>query len=394
MRTRGRSRKSVLSELRKIQQQEAKYEDGRILCSMCSKPHPVATAAHKMFLDANLGDSGLFPGTRRLEEKVVDELASLLNGKNSVGFIVSGGTEANLLALLAARNRSDISEPEVVLPESAHFSFDKICHLLGLKPVHALLDSSYRVDPNSVKRCLSKNTVAVVGTAGTAELGAVDPVRKLSALAVEHGLYLHVDAAFGGLIIPFMEESGDLEFDFRLEGVRSVTIDPHKMGLSTIPAGGIMFRDRTLLNYIKTSTPYLNDKLQYTLVGTRSGASAAASWAVFELLGREGYTRIVHRCMALARYLSKSVESIGLKLVSKPTLNIVAFRSSNSSLLAGALRKRGWFVSYVPRLDCIRLVVMPHLRKKHLTAFLSDLEETLHVAEAQSNAQGLGRQKL
>lgn len=373
MQNRGRSRKAVLSELRNTLGEDAKYENGRILCSMCTNPKPIAKVAHQMFLCSNLGDPGLFPGTLRLEKEIIDTLSTLLNGKASTGFIVSGGTEANLLALLAARNMSTVGKPEVIIPESAHFSFSKICNLLRLKPVQAILDNSYRVDLASVEQCFSKNTVAVVGTAGTAELGVVDPIGKLSEIALERGVYLHVDAALGGLIIPFLKARENVAFDFRLEGVKSITVDPHKMGMATIPAGGILFRDCALLEYIKTETPYLSDGFQYTFVGTRSGAPIAATWAVFESLGREGFEDTVRRCINLTRKLSVGIESLGLSLVTQPELNIVAFRSSNSKSLAEKLRKKGWFVSYVPRLDCVRIVVMPHLRTQHLTAFLDDL---------------------
>jgi tyrosine decarboxylase/aspartate 1-decarboxylase len=377
MRDKGLSRKAVLAELRKFWAQDLRYEDGRILCSMCTAPHRVAKTAHSLFLSSNLGDSGLFLGSLRLEKEVIQKLAALLNGKGSVGFLVSGGTEANLLALLAARNMVKISNPEVVLPESAHFSFTKICDLLGLKAVYASLDSTYRVDPSSVENCITKNTIAVVGTAGTAELGAVDPIDKLSAIALDRGVHLHVDAAFGGLIIPFLRDIGydAADFDFHLEGVKSITVDPHKMGMTTVPAGGILFRNDTFLHYVKTETPYLTDERQYTFVGTRPGASAAATWAVFEHLGREGFRTTIQRCMRLTTFLSSRLEALGFKLVSQPTLNIVAFRSSNSKLLSEKLRRRGWFVSYIPRLDCIRIIVMPHLRKRHLMAFLKDLNE-------------------
>ena len=99
---------------------------------MCTRPHPIAQKAYRMFLNSNLGDPGLFPGTARLEKEVIEQLATLLHGKNCKGFLVSGGTEANLMALLAARNMAGVTEPEVVLPESAHFSFTKICSLLIL----------------------------------------------------------------------------------------------------------------------------------------------------------------------------------------------------------------------------------------------------------------------
>lgn len=373
MQTKGRSRKAVLSELKKIREQDLKYANGRILCSMCTTPHPAAKIAHQLFLSSNLGDSGLFPGSHRLEKEVIKRLAALLNGRNSVGFIVSGGTEANLLALLAARNMANISNPEVVLPASAHFSFNKICSLLRIKPVQAGLDNSYMVATSSVERCLSKNTVAVVGTAGTAELGVIDPIDKLSEIALKRGLYLHVDAAFGGLIIPFLESAP--EFDFQLEGVKSITVDPHKMGMTTIPAGGILFRDSACLEHIKTETPYLTDEFQYTFAGTRSGASVAATWAVFESLGREGFRRTTKRCIELTKLLSSGLESLGFKLVTPSRLNIVAFRCSNSKLLVETLRQRGWFVSYVPRLDCVRIVVMPHIKKRHVIAFLKDLSD-------------------
>jgi tyrosine decarboxylase/aspartate 1-decarboxylase len=375
MQTKGRNRKAVLSELRKIREQDLKYKDGRILCSMCTEPHPAAKIAHRLFLSSNLGDAGLFPGTLRLEKEVISKLAALLHGENSAGVIVSGGTEANLLALLAARNMANVNNPEVVLPQSAHFSFSKICSLLRIKPVQASLDSSFRVDPASVEQCLNKNTIAVVGSVGTAELGAVDPIERLSEIVLKHGVYLHVDAALGGLIVPFLENAP--AFDFRLKGVKSITVDPHKMGMATVPAGGILFRDNTCLEHIKTETPYLTEDAQYTFVGTRSGASVAATWAVLESLGREGFTKTVNRCLKLTKSLSAGLKSFNLKLVTEPTLNIVAFRSSNSKLLVNALRQRGWFVSYVPRLDCVRIVVMPHLRKRHIAAFLKDLSGIL-----------------
>lgn len=385
MRDKGLSRKAVLAELRKFWTQDLRYEDGKILCSMCTAPHHVAKTAHSLFSSSNLGDPGLFPGSLRLEKEVIQKLAALLNGKGSIGFLVSGGTEANLLALLTARNMANASNPEVVLPESAHFSFTKICDLMGLKAVHASLDSAYRVDPSSVEKCITKNTVAVVGTAGTAELGAVDPIDKLSAIALDRGVYLHVDAAFGGLIISFLRDIGyaAADFDFRLEGVKSITVDPHKMGMTTIPAGGILFRNHTFLDYIKTETPYLTKERQYTFVGTRPGASAAATWAVFEHLGREGFRNTIRRCMRLTKFLSSRLEALGFKLVSQPTLNIVAFKGLNSKLLSKKLRQQGWFVSYIPRLDCIRIIVMPHLRKRHLTAFLKDLSE---IARANATA--------
>lgn len=378
MESKGRSQKEVLADLHRVLTEDSKYEDGRILSSMCTKPQPIAKVAHQMFLSSNLGDPGLFQGSRRLEQEVIRKLACLLHDENGVGFIVSGGTEANLLALWAARNSANVSNPEVVLPESAHFSFAKICNLLTLKPVWAKLDNACKVVPEEVERCITNRTIAIVGTAGTSELGVVDPITRLSEIALTHNAHLHVDAAFGGLVIPFLnpELQDALKFDFQLEGVKSITVDPHKIGMTTIPAGGILFRNQASLGFVKTETPYLTETSQYTFVGTRSGASAAATWAVFESLGTEGFRKTIRRCMTLTKFLSKQIEALDFQLVTQPTLNILAFRTSNSKKTAENLRKQGWFVSYVPRLDCIRVVIMPHVRRQNLKQFVVTLRKT------------------
>jgi tyrosine decarboxylase/aspartate 1-decarboxylase len=370
----GLSGKTVLAELKKIHNLDQRYADGRILCSMCTTPHPLAKKAYQMFFESNLGDSGLFAGSLQIEKEVIQELATLLQDENATGFVVSGGTEANLMALLAARNMAKINQPEVILPKSAHFSFTKICSLLSLKPVYAGLDSSFEVDTSEVEKCINKNTVAIVGTAGTAELGVVDPIDKLSEIALRHSVYLHIDAAFGGLIIPFLPNPKPT-FDFSLESVKSITVDPHKMGMAAIPAGGILFKNAKTMDFIKTETPYITDKVQYTFVGTRTGATVASAWAVFKTLGMEGFKKIVGACMRNTKLLTEGVEKAGFELVLEPTLNLVAFRSQNTKGLSENLRTKGWFVSYVPRYNCIRIVVMPHVKSNHVNKFLQDLVE-------------------
>ena len=374
MNRKGLSSKHVFEELTKIYAMDNHYDSGRILCSMCTKPHPLAKKAYQMFFESNLGDSGLFSGSALLEKEVVKQLATLLQNKNAAGFIVSGGTEANLMALLAARNITKNSQPEVVLPESAHFSFTKICSLMNIKPVYARLDSTFKVVPSEVEGCISKNTIAIVGTAGTAELGAVDPIDKLSKIALEHRIFLHVDAAFGGLVIPFLPEPKPI-FDFSLEGVKSITVDPHKMGMAAIPAGGILFKDTQMLDSVRTETPYLTDKEQYTFIGTRTGAATASTWAVFRTLGMEGYQEIVTECIKNTNMLAEGIKRASLDLLVEPTLNIVAFKGQDTNNLAKKLWERGWFVSYVPRYDCVRIVVMPHVKRKNVATFLKDLVE-------------------
>jgi tyrosine decarboxylase/aspartate 1-decarboxylase len=378
MRQKGLPKKEVTARLKAAQARDLKYKDGKILCSMCTQPYPAARRAHGMFLDSNLGDSGLFAGTAQLEQEAVASLAQLLHAPAGyAGFIVSGGTEANLLAMYAAREQAAVSEPEVVVPESVHFSFDKICNLLKLKLIKAPLSRSFTVDPATVKQLVTKRTVAIVGNAGSVELGTVDPIEDLSEIAQDHNLPLHVDAAFGGLVLPFLKELGYPvpAFDFCLGGVHSMTVDPHKMGMSTVPAGGIIFRNQKSLQCIQTQTPYLTEEYQYTFVGTRSGASAAATWAAFESLGRKGFRKAVTRCMDATAALVRGLEAAGFEVLAPPTMNIAAFRSADSQMLAGKLQQQGWYVSYIPRLNCIRVVIMPHTTRSHVAEFLTCLTQ-------------------
>jgi len=187
-----------------------------------------------------------------------------------------------------------------------------------------------------------------------------------------------VDAAFGGYSIPFLKDAGyDLpEFDFSLPGVSSITIDPHKMGLAPIPTGGILFREREYLEVMAIETPYLTEDLQSTVVGTRTGAATAATWALLKHLGREGYQEVSRKCMEITSHLAEGVEKAGFELVTHPELNIVAFRSSQISVeeIARRLENRGWAVSLASYPRAIRIIVMPHLKLEHVKTFLADLE--------------------
>jgi tyrosine decarboxylase/aspartate 1-decarboxylase len=218
--------------------------------------------------------------------------------------------------------------------------------------------------------------------AGTTEMGKIDPIEELSDLCLRNDIYLHVDAAFGGYSIPFLKETGyNLpKFDFDIEGVSSITIDPHKMGLAPIPTGGILFREKKYLESMAIETPYLTEDMQSTVVGTRSGAAAAATWALLKYLGKDGYRKIAVECMELTSLLAEGIVKVGFELVTPPQLNIVAFRSNKLSVenISHRLEDKGWAVSIASYPKSIRIIVMPHLKREHIEKFLLDLELINH----------------
>ena len=375
----GISKNEVFETLRNFKEQDMTYRSGKILGSMCTYPHEVGVKAYCMFLESNLGDPGLFQGTKTMEDEVIAMFGNILGKNNVYGHIITGGTEANIMAMRAARNSSEIKNPEIIIPKSAHFSFKKAADMLCLKIKEAELDDNYCINLESVNDHISNHTIAVVGVAGTTELGKVDPIEELSNICLDNEIFLHVDAAFGGFSIPFLNEIGyNLpKFDFTLPGVCSITIDPHKMGLTPIPTGGILFRDKSYMEAMSIETPYLTEDRQSTIVGTRTGASTAATWALMKYLGRNGYKKVAERCMELTRLLAQGVHESGFLLVTEPQLNIVAFNSEELTVweIEDRLEKRGWAVSIASYPQAIRIIVMPHLNKEHIESFLTDLRE-------------------
>jgi tyrosine decarboxylase/aspartate 1-decarboxylase len=383
MQGKGVAEKTLLEELESRLRKDFTYNSGKIMGSMCTSPHPLARKMCARFLDKNLGDPGLFPAVAEIEREALKMLGTVLSNTEASGHIVTGGTEANILALWAARTLAKKTNPEVIAPRSAHCSFDKAADLLGLRIVKAGLKDNYQVDAASVRKAVNAKTIAVVGIAGTTGLGVVDPIDELSEFAIERDLYLHVDAAFGGFVLPFLKDLGykTPNFDFVVPRVSSITVDPHKMGLAPIPAGGIVFRNENLRKTVSTGISYLSggETEQATLVGTRSGASAIAVWAVMKHLGREGYKKIVKKCMRLTFKLAEEIAEIkGLDLVTKPTMNVVGLKSDavNIRQVAKELRLRKWAISLFPR--HIRIVIMPHVQEKHVDEFLQDLNTVVN----------------
>ena len=373
----------ILKELEEIHELDSNYADGRILGSMCTEAHPFAKEVFCKFLDTNLGDPGLFKGTKQIEDKVIKSIGELLSIDNPYGHIVTGGTEANLMAMRAARNHArkykGIVNGEIIIPDSAHFSFKKAADMLNLKIIEAKLDENYKIDINSLKNLISDKTIAIVAIAGTTELGLIDPIEEISKIALENNIYFHVDAAFGGFSIPFLRESGyNLPvFDFSLDGVCSITVDPHKMGLAPIPAGGILFRKEEYLDVMAVDSPYLTVKTQSTIVGTRLGASSAATYAIMKYFGKEGYTKLARNLMENTMFLKEGLEDLGYDVVCAPELNIVAFNhpEMDTNELAEKLEKLGWKVSVAKCPVAIRVVLMNHIKLNHLKELLEDLKE-------------------
>src|SRR3989304_4329912 len=120
MNQKGLLEKEVLALLDSARIKDTSYE--KVLSAMCTRPHPIAVKAHMQFIESNLGDFGLFSGTKKLEEKVIRIMGEMYNDPNACGYITTGGTEPNIQALRIPRSLDHKRHHQIVLPSTAHFS--------------------------------------------------------------------------------------------------------------------------------------------------------------------------------------------------------------------------------------------------------------------------------
>lgn len=373
----GVAAEEVLAEIDGFCANDYRYEDGRVFNSISSEPLPIAIEAYLRTIQTNMGDNRIFPGMKAMERAVIGMMGELLGDASAAGNVVSGATEGNLLALFVARRigeRRGITMPEVVVPQSGHFSLDKIAALLGLKLVRTALDDRQRGDAAAIAESITENTIAIVATAGTSEFGAIDPVTQIAQVARERGLYLHVDAASGGFIIPFAKQLGHglPDFDFKVEGVHSIAVDPHKFGLCVIPSGIILFRSEELQREVCFDSHYVGTTSHTTLLGTRPGAGVATIYAVLRHLGRDGFCSLVEENFRKRDYFIDELTRRGLELLFPPELLIVAVNSRNPARLLQSLEEREWLVSVSKRFPAIRIVIQHHLTRRHLARLLDE----------------------
>jgi tyrosine decarboxylase/aspartate 1-decarboxylase len=348
--------------------QRAEPQDfARVLSSMCTVPHPEARAAAERFLASNPGDPGTYETVAALEEKAIAMLGEVAGHSDAAGYIASGGTEANIQAVRIARNRArdDIANPNIVVPESAHFSFTKAADVLGVELRRAPL-TEYRANLDAMAELADEDTVLMVGVAGTTEYGRVDPIPAIASIAHEHGALCHVDAAWGGFVLPFT----DYEWNFEHTAVDTMTIDPHKMGQAVVPAGGLLTRTSALLDPLAIDTPYLESTSQVTLTGTRSGAGVASAVAAMDALWPDGYREAAKQGQDNAEWFAHALETRGYDAVD-PTLPLVT--ADIPQEIIEELRERDWRISKTGNGE-LRVVMMPHVTREMLRAFLDDLD--------------------
>ncbi|NMC03595.1 MAG: tyrosine decarboxylase MfnA [Candidatus Lokiarchaeota archaeon] len=383
----GLPQRKILDEIKQATAQDEQYQTGHILGSMCTIPHEFAIKIASLYPEKNLGDPGLFPGTSKLEAEAIQMIGDMLGDEHVVGNVVGGGSEANIIAMRVAKKyKETLEKPEVIAPETLHASFHKAADFMGFKIRTIKHDENFDIDLGEFEDAINDNTIAAVGIAGTTSLGLVDPIDKMGEIIERKNpsTYFHVDAAFGGFVLPFLRDLGHSfpKYDFSVPQVASITCDPHKMGMNLIPSGTFILREHFYKDVLGFDIPYLAGGAfkHFNVMGTRPGNVVLACWGLMRHLGREGFRKAVAGCWENTLYLRNQLRALEgkIEVAREPVINVLGIKSVSNvpmSEIDKELRKAGWYLGFFRNMNppIERIVIMPHVTRPIIDAFVETL---------------------
>lgn len=393
------SAEAVLAEMRKLREHDARWREGKTWSLVYQVDDDVTEflkEAYTLFFSENGLNPMAFPSLKRFEAEVVAMTASLLGGtEETAGNMTSGGTESILMAVKTAREWASAKNqanttPEMILPLTAHPAFEKAAHYFSIKPVHVPVGSDYRVDVEAARSAITDNTILIVGSAPAYPQGVVDPITDLARIALQKDILFHVDACVGGFMLPFVRKLGYPvpEFDLRVPGVTSISVDLHKYAYAAKGASVILYRTRALRRhqfFVYSDWPggiYASP----TMAGTRPGGTIAAAWAILNHLGEEGYLAIADTVMKTVSRLREGIEAInGIQVLGDPAMSILAIGSDRLNVyeIADELSLRGWHLDRQQFPPSLHLTVT-HAHARVADLFLYDLKQAVSQVEKAS----------
>jgi glutamate/tyrosine decarboxylase-like PLP-dependent enzyme len=385
--------------MQKVRENDAQWQTGKtwsLVFHAGSQVTEFLQQAYTMFFSENGLNPTAFPSLRKFEAEVVSMTASLLGGDDATaGNMTSGGTESILIAVKAAREwgrsqRTPVSEPEMILPATAHPAFDKAAHYFGIKPVKIPVTPDFRANVVAARAAITPNTILMVGSAPSYPQGIIDPITEMAQIAEEAGVLFHVDACVGGLMLPFVRELGYTvpDFDFSVPGVTSMSADLHKYGYAAKGASVVLYRNRALRRhqfFVQTDWPggiYASP----SIAGTRPGGAIAAAWGIMTHLGREGYLDIARTVMETTTKLRKGVDAIkGVHILGNPAMSILALASRDLNIyeVADELTVRGWHLDRQQSPPSLHLTIT-WAHAQVADQFLQDLEDAVRATRRPS----------
>ncbi len=359
------SKEDVLQQIREMHSEEYKpWKGGKISGSFYhgdQDHYDFLNQAFGFYSQLNTIQRDVCPSMTKFEGEIISMTLGIFNGdavnkrnpkQKACGSLTTGGTDSIFQSVYVHRewglDEKKIKHPEIVLPVSAHPAFFKAAHYLNMKTVVAKLDENFQADVQDVESKITHNTVMIVGSAGNYGHGIIDPIEKLSDIALKHKIGLHVDGCLGGFILAWAQPLG-LEcpvFDFRLPGVTAISADTHKYGYSLKGTSTVLFCNEELRRYqyyTEVDWPggvYVSPGFN----GSKSGGLFAATWAAMVHYGKEGYMSRAKKIFEVNARMKSIVRSIPELKLFGDSLFITAVGSDvfNIYHVNDYLKTKGW----------------------------------------------------
>ncbi|KAI9834887.1 MAG: hypothetical protein M1819_002795 [Sarea resinae] len=393
----GWTDEQVRAELEKLSEMaHTRWEDGYVSGAVYHGGQELVklqTEAFGKFTVANPIHPDVFPGVRKMEAEVVamvsrhpspacplddveipPQVLAMFNAPpGAAGASTSGGTESILMACLSARQKAyherGVTEPEMILPDTAHTAFHKAAAYFKIR-VHLVSCPApdYTVSIPHVSRLINSNTILLVGSAPNFPHGIIDDISSLSKLALKKRIPLHVDCCLGSFLVPFLERAGyeTVPFDFRLKGVTSISCDTHKYGFAPKGNSTVLYRTRELRKYQYFISPDWSGGVYASpsIAGSRPGALIAGCWASLMAQGEAGYISSCHTVVGAAKDIEASIRenpalSSDLTVLGRPLVSVVAFNSPTLDIydIADAMSAKGWHLNALQSPPAIHVAV-------------------------------------
>ena len=389
----------VLASMRSRRDRDADWKGGRTF-SLVYHPDDedldrLQEAVAIEYLHENALNPFAFPSLTEMEGEVIAWGSALVNGPGH-GRLTSGGTESIFLAVQTmrdhARQERGIAEPVLLTAETAHPAFAKACKYLDVDQVRVPVGADGRADAGAMAAAIDDRTGMVVGSAPCYPFGVIDPIPELARAAADAGVLCHVDACLGGFLLPFWERIGEdvPPWDFRVDGVTSMSADIHKYGWTFKGASLVLYRDEDLLK----KQFFLYDDWpgglygSATTAGTRAAAPIAAAWATMRHLGEPGYRRLAEALRDTVVRFREGVRAIdGLRLTHEPDLSLFEFTADDGldiGAIGDVMDDRGWHLDR--QQGGLHLMLWPY-HGNVADRFLADLADA--VAE-HGESRGVG----
>ncbi len=363
--------------------------------------------------DKNMIDKDEYPQTAVIEERCINMVARLFNSpehEEAVGASAIGSSEAVMLAGMAMKWRwrarrkaagKAADKPNLIMGSNVQVVWEKFCRYWDVEPRYIPIEKGrYVIRPEDVVERIDENTIGAVAILGTTFTGEFEPIEAIHDAIVAHNgktgfdVPLHVDAASGGFVAPFLEP--DLRWDFRLPQVKSINTSGHKYGLVYPGVGWVVWRDaKELPEDLVFHVNYLGgDMPTFTLNFSRPGNQIVGQYYNFLRLGRSGYTRIMEALRENATWLAKQIAAMGpFELLSDGSeLPVFAFALKDGPAysvfdVSNRLRERGWQVpaytlpANAEDLAVLRIVVREGFSRDLAGLLLADLQKAVSELE-------------